>query len=58
MAARMRASGESVVRRGPVGRVTFDAVAFFSCLKGRFFGLNFYAAAPLRNDSTASSSLL
>jgi hypothetical protein len=57
MAARMRASGESVFR-GPVGRATFDPVAFLGRLKARFFELNFYAAAPLRNDSTASSSLL
>jgi hypothetical protein len=58
MAARMRASGETVVRRGPVSRVTLDAVAFLDRLKARFFGLNVYAAAPLRKDSTASSSLL
>jgi hypothetical protein len=58
MTARMRASGESAARRGPVVRATFDPVAFLGRLKARVSKLNVYAAAPLRNDNTASSSLL
>jgi len=39
MTARMRASGASAFRRGPVGRVTFDAVTL-DIFPRRFDGLN------------------